>query len=161
MQAWIGTSLGTSGSNGLRGTALPCTWLPRFCDHTPLVFLEDSRTTPTFAIFRHEPDIRSFKQGETIFKEGDPADCMFAVLEGDVQIELRSTVIEHIPPGGVFGEMALIDGLPRSATAVATVDCSLAAVNEKRFLRLVELTPRFALQMMQVITERLRRTSAS
>jgi CRP/FNR family cyclic AMP-dependent transcriptional regulator len=116
---------------------------------------------PTFPMLRHEPDIRSFRQGETIFKEGDPADCMFAVVEGAVEIELRGTVVEHIPPGGVFGEMALIDGLPRSATAVATVDCNLAAINEKRFLRLVELTPRFALQMMQVITERLRRTSAS
>jgi CRP/FNR family cyclic AMP-dependent transcriptional regulator len=116
---------------------------------------------PTFPMLRHEPDIRSFRQGETIFKEGDPADCMFAVVEGAVEIELRNTVVEHIPPGGVFGEMALIDGLPRSATAVATVDCSLAAINEKRFLRLVELTPRFALQMMQVITERLRRSSAN
>jgi len=114
----------------------------------------------TFAILRHEPDIRSFRQGETIFKEGDPADCMFAVVEGAVDIELRGIMLEHIAPGGVFGEMALIDKLPRSATAVAAADCSLAAINEKRFLRLVEVTPQFALQMMQVITERLRRTSA-
>src|ERR1039458_721314 len=122
---------------------------------------EDPRTMPTFAIFRNEPDIRSFTQGETIFKEGDPADCMFAVVEGAVEIELRSSVVEHIAPGGVFGEMALIDGLPRSATAVAAADCNLAVINEKRFLRLIELTPRFALQMMQVITERLRRSSKS
>ena len=114
---------------------------------------------PTFAILRNEPDVRTFRQGETIFKEGDPADCMFAVVEGAVDIELRGTVVEHIASGGVFGEMALIDGLPRSATAVAAADCSLAAINEKRFLRLIELTPRFALQIMQVITERLRRTS--
>jgi len=53
---------------------------------------------PTFAIFRNEPDIRSFRQGETIFKEGDPADCMFAVVEGAVEIELRSSVVEHIAP---------------------------------------------------------------
>jgi CRP-like cAMP-binding protein len=53
--------------------------------------------------------------------------------------------------------VALIDGQPRSATAVAAADCSVAAINEKRFLRLVEVTPRFALQVMQVITERLRR----
>jgi CRP-like cAMP-binding protein len=116
---------------------------------------------PTFAFLRNEPDIRSFKQGETIFKEGDSADCMFAVVQGAVDIELRSSVVEHIAAGGVFGEMALIDGQPRSATAVAAADCSLAVINEKRFLRLIELTPRFALQMMQVITERLRRTSRS
>jgi len=115
---------------------------------------------PTFAILRHERDVRSFRQGETIFKEGESADCMFAVLEGAVAIELRGAVVDHVGPGEVFSEMALIDGQPRSATAVATADCSLAAINEKRFLRLVEQTPRFALQLMQVVTERLRRQSA-
>jgi CRP/FNR family transcriptional regulator, cyclic AMP receptor protein len=114
---------------------------------------------PTFDILRREADIRSFKRGDTIFKSGDPGDCMFAVVEGAVEIDLAGTVVERIGPGGVFGEMALIDGQPRSATAVAAVDCSVAAINEKRFLRLVEMTPRFALQVMQVITERLRRVS--
>jgi CRP/FNR family transcriptional regulator, cyclic AMP receptor protein len=78
----------------------------------------------TFAILRHEPDIRSFKQGETIFKQGDPADCMFAVVEGAVAIELGSTVVEHVPPGGVFGEMALIDGLPRSPSGLHSARCN-------------------------------------
>jgi CRP/FNR family cyclic AMP-dependent transcriptional regulator len=112
---------------------------------------------PTFDILRREPDVRSFRQGETIFKEGDSGDCMFAVIEGAVEIDLRGAVVERVTPGGVFGEMALIDGKPRSATAVAAVDCMVAAINEKRFLRLVEQTPSFALRMMQVITERLRR----
>jgi CRP-like cAMP-binding protein len=65
-------------------------------------------------------------------------------------------VIERVESGGVFGEMALIDGLPRSATAIAAADCRIAAIDEKRFLRLVEHTPRFALSIMQVITQRLR-----
>jgi CRP-like cAMP-binding protein len=55
--------------------------------------------------------------------------------------------------------MALIDGKTRSATAIAGTDCKIAVINEKRFLWLVEQTPRFALQMMQVITQRLRRAS--
>jgi CRP-like cAMP-binding protein len=70
---------------------------------------------PTFAIFRNEPDIRSFRQGETIFKEGDQADCMFAVVTGAGEIERRSSVVERIAPGDVFGEMALIDRLLRSS----------------------------------------------
>jgi CRP-like cAMP-binding protein len=115
---------------------------------------------PTFDMLRRETDIRSFKQGETIFKQGDPGECMSAVVTGAVEIHLGNTVVERIAPGGVFGEMALIDKQPRSATAVAAVDCSLAAIDEKRFLRLVEQTPRFALQVMQVITERLRRASS-
>lgn len=115
---------------------------------------------PTFEMLRRESDIRSFKQGEIIFNEGDPADFMFAVVEGEVQINFRGAVIERCTPVTVFGEMALIDRRPRSATAVAAVDCRLAAIDEKRFLRLVEQVPRFALQMMQVISERLRRTTA-
>lgn len=113
---------------------------------------------PTFEILRREPDVRSFKQGEAIFNEGDPADCMFAVVEGAVDIVIKGAVVEHIGAGGVFGEMALIDAKPRSAAAVAATDCQIAAINEKRFLRLVEQLPRFALQIMRVITERLRRS---
>lgn len=111
----------------------------------------------TLDILRREPDIRSFKRGDTIFNEGDPADCMYAVVEGSVEIRLHGSVIEQIAPGGVFGEMGLIDAQPRSAQAFAAADCSLAVISEKRFLRLVEMMPQFALQMMRVITQRLRR----
>jgi CRP-like cAMP-binding protein len=114
----------------------------------------------TFSVLRHEPDTRFFKQGETIFREGDSADCMFAVIEGAVEIQLRGAVVERIVPISVFGEMALLDGQPRSATAVAAADCTVASIDEKRFLRLVEGTPRFALQIMQLIAERLRRQNS-
>jgi CRP-like cAMP-binding protein len=111
----------------------------------------------TLDILRREPDIRGYKQGETIFKAGDPADRMFAVIDGTVEIRLRGVATEVVAPGGVFGEMGLIDAMPRSADAVAVSDCSLAVISEKRFLRLVEVMPQFALQMMRVITQRLRR----
>ena|ERR1700761_8844355 len=115
----------------------------------------------TIDILRRETDTRDFKQGETIFTEGEAGNGMFAVVAGGVDIVIKGAVVEHLTPGGVFGEMALIDARPRSATAVAASDCTVALINEKRFLRLVELTPRFALQMMQVISERLRRTETS
>ncbi len=110
-----------------------------------------------FDFLLRETDVLHFAQGATIFKAGDPADCMFGVVEGSVDIELGGRVVERIGPRGIFGEMALIDGKTRSATAIAGTDCRLAVINEKRFLWLVEQTPRFALQMMQVITQRLRR----
>jgi CRP-like cAMP-binding protein len=110
-----------------------------------------------FDFLLRETDVLHFPQGATIFKAGDPADCMFGVVEGSVDIELDGRVVESIGPRGVFGEMALIDGKTRSATAIAGTECKLAVINEKRFLWLVEQTPRFALQMMQVITQRLRR----
>lgn len=113
---------------------------------------------PNFDFFSREPDIRTFKSGEPIFREGEPGDCMFVIVEGAVDIQVHGKVVDHLAAGSVFGEMALIDGLPRSGTAVAAGDCRLAAIGEKRFLRLIEQTPRFALQIMRVITERFRRT---
>ena len=108
-------------------------------------------------ILRREPDVRAFKQGDTIFKAGDAGGCMYAVVDGTVEIRIHGAAIEQISAGGVFGEMGLIDGQPRSADAVAATDCSLAIIGERRFLRLVEQMPQFALQVMRVITERLRR----
>jgi CRP-like cAMP-binding protein len=59
-----------------------------------------------------------------------------------------------------MGEMALIDSQPRSATAVALTDCSLAVIDEKRFLFMVHETPFFALDIMRILAERLRQMNA-
>jgi CRP-like cAMP-binding protein len=112
---------------------------------------------PTLDILRREPDLRSFTQGATIFQAGDPGDSMYAVVDGVVEIRLNGAVIESVSPGGVFGEMGLVEGKPRSAAAVAGTDCTVAVISEKRFLRLVEMAPQFALQMMRVVSDRLRR----
>lgn len=114
---------------------------------------------PTFEIFSREPDLRTYKAGTPIFSKGDPGDCMFVIVEGDVDIHVNGVAVNHLKAGAVFGEMALIDAQPRSGSAVAATDCRLAAISEKRFLRLIEQTPRFALQIMRVMTERLRRNS--
>lgn len=112
---------------------------------------------PKFDILRHEPNPQSFARGTVIFREGEPGDCMFFVLEGTVSVQMGGADIGSVESGEVFGEMALIDHAPRSATAVAATDCRLAAINEQRFLRLVGQVPMFALHLMQVITHRLRR----
>jgi CRP/FNR family cyclic AMP-dependent transcriptional regulator len=116
---------------------------------------------PVFDLLRREPDVRVFQPGETIFAEGEAGDCMFAVLEGEVEIQRSGHVLERVGAGGVFGEMALIDQSPRSATAIAGTLCSVAAVGQKRFTFLVQQTPYFALQIMRVLAERLRRNTAS
>jgi CRP-like cAMP-binding protein len=114
-----------------------------------------------FDLLRREPDVRNFRAGETVFTEGDPGDCMFAVIEGEVAIQKNGMVLERVGVGGVFGEMSLIDHAPRSATAVAATDCRLASVAQKRFTFLVQQTPYFALEIMHVLAERLRRNTAS
>ena len=66
-------------------------------------------------------------------------------------------LVETIGPGGIFGEMAIIDKSPRSATVVARSDCRLVALDETKFMQHVHRTPFFAIQVMRIMTERLRR----
>jgi CRP/FNR family cyclic AMP-dependent transcriptional regulator len=100
--------------------------------------------------------VRSFKAGETIFKEGDSALELFVVKSGSVDIRLGNRVLETVRENGIFGEMALIDSEPRSATVIAATDVDLVPVGEKQFLFLVSQTPFFALKVMRVLAGRLR-----
>jgi CRP-like cAMP-binding protein len=98
-----------------------------------------------------------FEPGETIFSEGDKADKMYVVLSGEVEVHLQSTVVDTLAPGTTFGEMALIDGAPRSASVVAKTRSEVAAIDEKTFLFLVDEMPYFALSTMRNLVDRLRR----
>jgi CRP/FNR family cyclic AMP-dependent transcriptional regulator len=98
-----------------------------------------------------------FQPGEAIFEEGVQGDTMFVVRSGEVVIERGGKAIETVPPGGIFGEMALIDGAPRSATARAKTECEVAPITEKSFLFLVHETPFFAIAVMRTLADRLRR----
>ena len=111
---------------------------------------------PTTNLFVNETDPKHFKAGERIFGEGEPGDFMYGVIEGEVEIRKGGAVVDTIGPGGIFGEMALIDHTGRSASAVAKTDCKAAQISEKRFYFLVQQTPNFALHLMRVLTERIR-----
>jgi CRP/FNR family cyclic AMP-dependent transcriptional regulator len=99
----------------------------------------------------------TFAPGDVIFSEGDKPDKMYVVLSGELEVQLQGTVIDTLNQGGTFGEMALIDGSPRSATVVAKTACELAAINEKTFILLVDEMPYFALFTMRNLVARLRR----
>lgn len=99
----------------------------------------------------------TFAPGEVIFREGDKADKMYVVLSGEVEVHLQGTVIDTLVQGATFGEMALIDGSPRSATVVAKTSSEVAAINEKTFVLLVDEMPYFALSTMRNLVDRLRR----
>jgi CRP-like cAMP-binding protein len=100
---------------------------------------------------------KRYAAGDTVFAEGDKGDAMYVVRTGALAIERNGKVIETLGPGGVFGEMALIDGSPRGATVRATTDCEVAPLNEKTFLFLVHETPFFAIAVMRTLADRLRR----
>jgi CRP-like cAMP-binding protein len=114
-------------------------------------------TSPTgVSVFRFADDFEAFSAGQSIFTAGQPGEMMYVVKEGEVEVIVNDKVIDTIGPGGILGEMALIDKQPRSATATAKSDCKLVSVNEQRFQRLVQQTPHFALQVMRVMAQRLR-----
>jgi CRP/FNR family transcriptional regulator, cyclic AMP receptor protein len=102
---------------------------------------------------------RSAKAGEVIFKEGDEADQLFAIKSGEIAIQLGNRTLAELSANSIFGEMALIDDAPRSATAVAKTDVELVPISEKQFLFLVSQTPFFALKVMRVLARRLRATN--
>ncbi|HSZ67028.1 MAG TPA: cyclic nucleotide-binding domain-containing protein [Xanthobacteraceae bacterium] len=104
---------------------------------------------------------RDYKAGDVIFKEGDAAHELFIIQSGEVEIRLGNRVLETLPQYSIFGEMALIDANPRSATAVAASDVKLVPVNEKQFLFLISNTPHFALNVMRIMARRLRAMNKS
>jgi len=107
-------------------------------------------------MFRYSQDSESFRSGETVFAEGEFGDTMYVVINGYVEIRIGGKTLEVAGPGTVIGEMALINLSTRSATAIAQSDCTLVPVDEKQFLSLVLRRPRFALNVMEIMANRLR-----
>jgi CRP-like cAMP-binding protein len=101
-----------------------------------------------------------YERGKVIMVQGQAGAFMYVVLEGRVAITLRGTVVERVGPGGVFGEMALVDQGARTANANAEADCVLLAINRQIFLNLVKADPTFGVSLLTAIAERVRNTAA-
>ncbi|MBV8215878.1 MAG: cyclic nucleotide-binding domain-containing protein [Verrucomicrobia bacterium] len=101
-----------------------------------------------------------YTTGQIIFRDGESRDFMYVVKKGEVDIVIRDQVVETVGEDGFFGELALIDRAPRSATAIARTDCILIKIDERQFLYLVQETPFFALIVMRTMAARIRRRNA-
>ncbi|MDX2288089.1 MAG: Crp/Fnr family transcriptional regulator [Hyphomicrobiaceae bacterium] len=104
---------------------------------------------------------RLFAGDERIFLEGEAGSTMYLVRSGKVAIKAGGMIVDNIGPGGIFGEMSLIDGSPRSATAYAAEASEVAVIDKPTFLALVRHDPNFALLLMRMLAHRLRRTTES
>ena len=105
--------------------------------------------------------LQRFEPEQRIFTQDDQGACMYVIRSGKVAITAAGAVLENLGPDGIFGEMALIDGSPRSATAIARGPTEVAVIDERAFLYLVERSPTFALHLLRRLAERLRRTTES
>jgi len=115
------------------------------------------RDMARITLLMNSADAVDYRAGETVFSQGDPAEHMYVINEGEIEIVINGIVVDTCGPGEAFGEMALIDRAPRSATAVAKADCRLVPLDTRRFLFMVTETPNFALQIMGNMAERLRK----
>jgi len=104
---------------------------------------------------------QGFDPGAVIFAEGDAGDTLYILKSGEIDLMHGDRLLRRIGPGEVFGEMALIDGSPRSATAVARSAAEVVPVTERQFLYLVGETPYFALNLLRVLADRLRHETAA
>ena len=113
--------------------------------------------TTTIDLFRDATDYVTLPAGHVLFRLGDPADRAYVVLEGEVDIRVKDRLIDTVSVGGIVGEMALIDQSRRSATVIARKDCRLAPLDQKRLLFLIQETPYFAVTLMKIMCERMRK----
>ena len=105
-------------------------------------------------------EAEKFDAGQTIFAEGQSGKHMYIVRSGSVDILINERVVETIGPNAIFGEMAVVDGTPRSGTARAQTACELAPIDQRTFILMVDEAPYFALNVMRVMVNRLRRAGS-
>jgi CRP/FNR family cyclic AMP-dependent transcriptional regulator len=97
-----------------------------------------------------------YERNKTVVAEGQGGVLMYVVLEGRLAVSIKGKLVEKIGPGGVFGEMALVDRTTRLATVVCETDCGLLAIGRNTFLDLVRASPDFAVSLLNAVGERAR-----
>ena len=107
---------------------------------------------------------RTYHKGTVIFSQGDEGDALFGVASGRVRISAsasggREVFLNIMEPGDTFGEIAVMDGLPRTANAIALDDSALLVIQRSDFLLFLEKEPRLAIHLLKLMCERLRWTS--
>lgn len=108
---------------------------------------------------RASNEVRKVPAGQAIINIGDAAREFFVIRRGRVVVRIGNRTLDILSEGDVFGEMALIDSGPRSASVIAETDCEVTPVSEKQFLFMISEAPYFALSVMRVLVDRLRRAN--
>jgi CRP/FNR family transcriptional regulator, cyclic AMP receptor protein len=106
----------------------------------------------------------TLKRGTTLFSKGDPGHSLYAVISGTVKMSIsspdgRNAILNIVGPGEIFGEIALLDGQPRSTDAIANSNCELFVIDRREFIPFVKAQPALAMKFIELLCERLRVTS--
>jgi CRP-like cAMP-binding protein len=95
-------------------------------------------------------------KGTVLFKEGAPGALAYVVQEGRVSVSIQGKVVQRVGPGGIFGELALVDQAARAASAAAETECALLAINRTVFVNLVKANPEFGAALLSAVAQRVR-----
>lgn len=113
-------------------------------------------TTLGLRLIEHVKDTLPVGAGKRVFQAGQKGSCMYVVKSGRLEIRIGGVVVENVGPGGIFGEMALLnENEVRSATVLAVEDSVVVPIDEARFEFLVQNVPSFAIELMRIFARRL------
>lgn len=107
-------------------------------------------------LFKDWKSREEFTPRSVIFSEQDPADAIYVVLSGEVQLSLHGQTIAKVEAGGLIGEMAMIPSATRNTTATAISDVALARLDREAFRELVDRSSEFSFHAMAALAQRLR-----
>jgi CRP/FNR family cyclic AMP-dependent transcriptional regulator len=103
---------------------------------------------------------KRFAAGSPLVRQGKPADAFYVILDGSARVDLPGRPVT-LEAGDFFGEMAILDGEPRSATVTATSEALVLMIPRAKFLKVLEAEPKIALAIMSTLTHRLRAVQAA
>ena len=134
---------------------------PQLLTEVPIFALLDEQERATLA---ERVDTVTFKEGTPLFHRGDPGDSLYVVRAGAVEIFFKNDtgeriVLETAGPGHFFGEISLLDGGPRTASAVAKTDVEAVVVDRGDLAELIKLQPGAAMELLAATGRRLRETN--
>ena len=107
--------------------------------------------------FRDHPGVKTLPAGMTLFRAGEPADFVYILVDGQANLLVGKTIVEVAVRGNLLGEIALIDGKPRSATVVTRTQCRVLPIDASQFDALIRELPSFSYYVMNAMAERMRR----
>lgn len=107
-------------------------------------------------MFRNWQEVEEFDPEAVIFTEGDPADQLYVILAGEVELTLHGDSLGSESKGSIIGEMAMLESATRNATAVARGKVKLAKLDRSELQKMIRESPEFSLRAMTVLAKRLR-----
>jgi len=109
-----------------------------------------------FGLFRNASKTTVYPAGAAIFEEGQAGHAMYAIKRGKVAVMVGGQAVDTLGEEEIFGEMALLERAVRTASVVTLEETEVVEIDEAQFYILVRQNPHFALQLMQLLSERLR-----